>query len=236
MSKIELEKELVRLKDYDSTRNFVGISVELNKNGVCSHSGLVISFEGKLYYFHYYIKVILDDITDKIEDYPDIYFKELEIVSDYEVDTFLGHCEILFARGVTPLYGFVFDSSYYDSNGKFFLQNAKVDITTCVGFCIKVIRGWIYSHEEYLKLSDWDSTSLEKVPKETLEVLENYLTLFASNANISVDELYKTNEVKRIIPSELISSGFYTKLPIEKNSIDLIKLLVEEILLAKKAA
>ncbi|PKB43024.1 hypothetical protein AX016_1204 [Cellulophaga sp. RHA19] len=229
---------LVSVKDCDFENDFVAISCEINEDGFCKHSGLIISFDTDIYYFHFTgIEVKLENITENIESLESIYVKNLDIIVEDDVVSFLGHCEKLKNKGVKPSYGFVFNDSYYDSNTKqSFLLNAKHDITTCVGFCIKVIRGFIFNNEEYLKLKDWNQNSLESVEEWLFDYINKYLKIYADENDLSVEDLYSTNELKRILPSELLSSTYFLELPIAKVSIDSIRPNLESFFISLKVA
>ena len=222
---IDYKSELVSVKEYDFSEDFVAISCEVDKLGLCKHSGLIISYDGSIFYFHFGGKSVeLENLDDQIDNLNSIYLKRLDIISDEEVVVFLGHCQKLKKIGVHPKYGFIFNDSYYDSsNYESHLVNANYDITTCVGFCIKVIRMFIYNNDEYLKLDDWDISSIHEADPWVRDFMNKYLPVYAEIYELSIEDLFAQNELKRITPSELLSSTFFTDLPIEKLSIDNIR-------------
>lgn len=219
----ELKPELLDINTCDLTDDFVAISVEVDENGLCYHSGLVICYEEELYYFHYTaVEVILEKLNISLTEKA-LYLKKLNCIHTLEVESFLGHCEKLIEIGVSPVYGFIFNNSYYDSTTKdSFLVNSQHDITTCVGFCIKVIRGFIYNHDEYLRLSDWDISTLEGTNQRLIDYFNNEINNYATVHDITLAQLISTDELKRITPSELLGSGYFINLPILKASIDAI--------------
>jgi hypothetical protein len=229
---------LVSVKNCDFETDFVAISCEINDEGFCQHSGLIISYDESIYYLHFTGKEVrLEDLSNTAESFESIYIKKLEIIVEDDVVSFLGHCQKLKNKGVNPEYGFVFNDSYYDSTTKqSFLLNAEHDITTCVGFCIKVIRGFIFNNDEYLKLEDWDENSLEAVEHWLFDYVKKYLQIYADKNGVSVEDLYSNNELKRILPSELLSSTYFIELPIPKSEIDTIRPHLEKNLIAKKVA
>ena len=107
------------------------------------------------------------------------------------------------------------------------LINAQHDITTCVGFCIKVIRGFLFNNDEYIRLNDWNINSLVDVEQWLFDYINRYLSIYAVTNNLTVSELYSQNELKRIMPSELLCSAFFEELPIAKLSIDSIRIDLE---------
>lgn len=235
---INIDEDLIKLEDCDFSSDFVSISAEIDENGICVHSGLIICFQEQIYYYHYTGKsVLLNDITSELSKYSSLFIKKMEIIFEDDVVTFLGHCEKLQKVGVKPNYGFVFNDSYYDSNTKdSFLVNAKHDITTCVGFCIKVIRGFLFNNNEYIKIDDWGNIDMTTLNPNLVNYINHYLQKYADDNGIKVQELFDKGELKRITPSELLSSGFFKDLPIRKTSIDSIKPEIEQFLIKQKAA
>ena len=66
--------------------------------------------------------------------------------------------------------------------------------------------------------------------------INHYLKKYADDNGIEVKDLFDKGDLKRITPSELLSSGFFKDLPIRKTSIDSIKPEIEQYLIKKKAA
>lgn len=223
-STINFENEkskILRFSNIDIEEDFVGVTVEIDEQtGVCKHSGLIICYEQEVYYFHYTGRNV--ELKQSI---PELYFKKLDVIDNVLIASFLWHCEKL-AKDVNPIYGFVFDKSYYDSNADYYLINAKFDITTCVGFCIKVLEGFLLT--EYLKTDDWGISSLESLDKIEESLKERYISYMNSIAEkngVSIEEIKCT--YKRILPSELFSSTFFTELPIRKKETDTVLSLLE---------
>jgi hypothetical protein len=235
---LNINKDLTKLEDCDFSKDFVSISSEIDENGVCKHSGLIICFQEQVYYYHYDGKsVLLNEITSELSKHSSLFTKKVEIIFEDDVVTFLGHCQKLQKVGVQPKYGFIFNESYYDPKTKeSFLINAEHDITTCVGFCIKVIRGFLFNNKEYLRIEDWDNIDLSTLNPVLLGYINHYLKKYADDNGIDVKDLYHKGELKRITPSELLASGFFTDLPIKKLSIDSVKPEIENFLINKKVA
>ena len=127
-------KDQVGLISYDNTKDFVAIATEINKQNIAYHAGLIICCEKQLSYFHYTGREVKLEKVNELQGLDNVVIKKIEIVAELEVLTFLGHCERLFQQDVHPIYGFVFNDSYYDPTTKeSYLVNTKHDITTCVG-------------------------------------------------------------------------------------------------------
>ncbi|MFT6443313.1 MAG: hypothetical protein ACJASM_002873 [Salibacteraceae bacterium] len=233
-----ISKELFSVDEIDTSRNFVALGLEVNNLNIGFHSGLIICYEEEVYYFHFTgEEVLMDCLTNDLDSRSNLFFKRLDIVVEMDVVTFYGHCLELQKKGVKPNYGFVFDGSYYDIKTKdYFLVNAKHDITTCVGFCIKVIRGFLIKNPEYIKVEDWSSLDLSTIRQNILDHINYYLEKYAIENHLSVKELYDKKDLKRILPTELLCSGFYIDLPIRKAQIDLIVDLVSDQLKKGRAA
>jgi len=233
----KIKPEIIDINSCDLSEDFVALSADIDENGTCFHSGLVICYDGELNYFHYTGKEVLLDKLNIVTNNYNLYLKKLDIISSLDVVSFLGHCEKLLAKGVLPSYGFVFNNSYYDSTTKdSFLTNAVHDITTCVGFCIKVIRGFLFNNTEYILLSDWNISSLNGLNPDLINYIDFYLKVYATQNNTTVSQLYSHNELKRVTPSELLASGYYLNLPILKESIDHVKPELERHIVSYKVA
>ncbi|WP_461632052.1 hypothetical protein [Labilibaculum euxinus] len=229
--------ELISLKEINFSKDFVSISSLTDKAGTCLHSGFIICVSKQVYYYHYRGDiVVLENITNDLLKYPLLFIKKIDIITELDTISFLGHCEKLQKIGVKPSYGFVFNNSYYDVNKDNFLVNAKHDFTTCVGFCIKVIRGFLYNNDEYLKIDDWSSIDISQIPKDLADYFKHIVSEYSKYKKVEIHDLYDKDELKRITPCELLCSGFFNELPIRKSSIDKAKPQIEEMLVNKKVA
>lgn len=222
-----IESNILSVADVSTDEDFVALTVELDDNLVCKHSGILICHDSELQYFHFDSDVV--ELTKKLPP-EKFYLKVTDLVQEEIVASFLWHCEKL-STEVSPTYGWHFDESYYDSKGDYYLKNGKIDLTTCVGFCIKVLTG--FNEERYLELTDWDSDSLkslDSIQDGFLDRYKNYLRGLSIRQNIDIKELFDKDKMKRILPSEMFVTGFYKDLPIRKENTDLILDLVESYL------
>lgn len=227
MSKIDqtiVASNIFNISAINTDEDFIACTSEVDSSGNCVHSGLLICCDKELKYFHYTGKKV--ELTDNLPD--NLYYKKLEIIDDELILSFLFHCEKL-STEINPTYGFVFDDSYYDSNGDYYLINASQDITTCVGFCIKVLNGFL--DVKYLETSDWDENTLNSLGNLKAKFL-NYLR----NQGIDPDVLQSSGVLKRILPLEMITSSFFDKCPIKKNDTDSVLIFVESHFLQFKVA
>lgn len=214
-----IASNVLKSTEISKEEDFVACTTEIDEKGNCYHSGLLVCFEGELKYFHYTGKKV--ELIDTLP--ANLYLKKIDLIDEELICSFLWHCEKL-STEAKPIYGFFFDESYYDSNGDYYLKNAKIDITTCVGFCIKVLTGFLKT--PYLETADWNITSLDSLGDKKNRFLA-YLHNLSITEGISIDELFNKDKLKRILPSEMFSTSFYTKAPIRKIETDEILSLIE---------
>ena len=149
--------------------DFIACTVEIDERAECSHSGILICYDGEISYFHFTGREVI--LNNDIPDF--LYFKRLDIIDEGLICTFLWHCQKL-AKEAKPTFGYVFDGSYYDTEGEYYLKNGKKDITTCVGFCLKTLDGFL--KDKYLDISDWNLSSLDSLGKGKDRALEEAKT------------------------------------------------------------
>jgi len=215
----KIEEELLRLQDYNSEEEFFGIAVELNGLGRANHSGLILCYENKIFFFHYDGEVKLEDITSSNRD---IYFKKIELFPEYYFPYIRAHFDLLLEK-INPEYGFVFTDSFYDNEGNYVSDIKNLpDFCTCVGFCINIIRSLFLKNVKYIEINDWDSKSLKDIDSWFIERVNKFIAKIPEFDTEKID-LIKNSTYKRIIPIEILISGFFANkknLPIRKNNID----------------
>lgn len=229
INKSFVESDLIILNECDSSEDFVAIGVLVGIDGIGYHSGLVICLEEIFYFFHYTGTEVLMDIVNVFTN--DLFVKKMDIIQSEKVEYFKGFCEILLDE-VQPQYGWVFTDSFYNGDGTYYSDNGLPDITTCVGFCINVIRGSFYNNETYISVNEWDDSTFTEVQNSFM----NHISLqLARLEQIDPERLtlITQNNFKRITPSELTSSAFYNELPISKQNIDKVNPIVVNVLKEK---
>lgn len=223
-SKKHIESNILSIADINTEDDFVALTVELNDDKVCQHSGILICYDSELQYFHFDGKNVL--LTKELPP-QNFYLKVTDVVHEDIIASFLWHCEKL-SNEANPIYGWHFDESYYDSKGDYYLKNANADITTCVGFCIKVLTG--FEEERYLEINDWDDATLntlEDIEAGYLEKYKGYLIHISTKYGIDINELFDKDKMKRILPSEMFCTAFFKDIPIRKVSTDSVLANVE---------
>lgn len=175
------------------------------QNGTAYHSVLIIKYKDQLLQFHYTgnpsLGILLDDNIDS-----NCFHKITDTIDSKLLPSFIVMCKRIL-KNANPKYGYFYSGEYYDINGKHFSSKAIGERMTCSGFCLNVLKGFL--EEDYILYTDWDSSSHQK---------ENYLQEFCSRQGLNIDEIEISH--RRISPLELLSSGYFSNIPINKNQID----------------
>jgi hypothetical protein len=227
-------EDLLKLCDSELHEDFIAICVQVDAQGHAKHNGIVICYDEKLYYFHFNGNVHYEELD--IDNLPnDLYINKIRIFGDGIVLSFMAYCEIL-KDEVSPEYGFVFQDSFYNGDGTYYSESNLPDITTCVGFCINVIRGFLYKNKKYIEIDDWDNSTIDSLPYDfqyLLDSIKIQLEQIANATDQTILQSIKDNNFKRIKPSELTCSAFFEDLPIRKTSIDFVNPTLETTLQLK---
>lgn len=207
----KVEQHIYRsLQEVGSTSDFVALGAITDSTDV-HHAGLVIHYEGKLYAFHYDGQIAYKRLT------ADYFHKITDAIDPNDVPAFIARCEVI-QESRNIKFGHFYSGEAYDNYG---YLDAKSDVgerMTCVGFCLAVLKGFL--GEDYLAFKDWDSTS----DKDS-----TYLDSFCKRHEIDPDSIKSAH--RRIVPVELLTSGFFSSLPINKKDIESKKIEVEAYLL-----
>ena len=224
-----INKELLVAPKDELDENLVAVAVQLNDEGTAFHSGILIGIDGDFWLFHYTgTEVELNETIDPTEP---LYCKRIEFVEDYEVINFKALCEILL-NDVNPRYGLLFDGSFF-KDGTYYTESGLPFITTCVGFCLMTFKSFLIN-TDFLQTDDWDEESAEGFRNDYVDFYELTLRRIEQENPEMAGEIAK-KYVKRITPSEYASAGFYSDLPIRKDSIDAILNDVQDVLKEKAA-
>jgi hypothetical protein len=122
----------------------------------------------------------------------------------------------------------------YWKDGEYFSDRGISEVTTCVGFCISVIAGFIYHEDNYFDLSAWDADSVEEFRLKYTQFFDARLQELAEMHPNEYGDLI-LNHLKRITPSEYTASAFINVLPITKPAIDEILENIKTALSYKRA-
>jgi hypothetical protein len=216
-----LKEKLIRLRDVSTEENFVAIGVTITAiDGIQQggHSAIFLCLEKTLYIFHFFPENVIFQEAQQDAAYNYYYLKKLDYFSDDETELimFKSYCERIKEKSNLK-FGFVFGGSFYDPlTGEYFSDSLTLpELSTCVGFCINVLTGWIFEIEKYLEFDDWETITLEHPGFRNVfeRVRERYPTLN--------EEEYNAKH-KRIHPNELTISSYFSveNMPIRKKMID----------------
>lgn len=215
-------KELVETKSETFELDFVAAAAVI-KDGQAQHAGLVISHDRKGYFLHFNTKeVLLGEL--KLSDIPEMVHKSISVINPSLIPAFLVHCRLI-VGSASPRYGFFYSGSYY-KDGVYFSEKGMPEFMTCVGFCLGVLKGFI-EENEYIAEEDWGAST------EKAEVyFEDFIIQFQKDySHIQVSDLRKT--LRRIKPSEFISTAYLTAVPIRKAQVDKFSPIIEDHLKSK---
>ncbi|TVZ47977.1 hypothetical protein [Olleya sp. Hel_I_94] len=219
----QIDRNLLNIDTDQLKDNFIAIAVQVDSHGIGYHSGLIISVNKEVSLFHYTGKDVMIDAPPKKGDW--VLCKELDIIDEQFSLGFLAHCELI-AENSNPTYGFMFENSYW-KEGVYFSEAEVNEITTCVGFCISTISGYLLEDHLYLKLDEWNIDSTESFRQKYSSFYDRTLDKMKLDHPDKYDH-FVLNYVKRITPSELAASAFIDKTPIDKEQINSILEKVEQ--------
>lgn len=234
MKKTTIEEQLERVLEANKDDNFVSLGVAIaNNDGIQQgvHSALFICLKGDLYIFHFLPEGIYFHHTNELPNIGNYYHKKLEFMSTSPsvIEAFIAHCKSIQAQSNLE-FGFIFDGSYYNPiTHKHFSKSGLPELSTCVGFCINVLSGWIIEKELYLEISDWNSINVEHPSFN-----EYYRTNLSKFPNINQGQ-FKAHH-KRITPNECTASAYFgmSDITIAKAKIDSIIAKFNEVVSKKE--
>ncbi len=219
MTRNKVEKALINSISGNIPNTCVAACVfPRQSDGYPFHAALVVCVNGERSIFHF-------DAADVSEEAFGGYmfmFKEFETIPPFEANAFRVICRSAI-RNSPPRYHYLFDGSHY-SEGTFEANNGSLSYhMTCVGFCLAILKEWF--DEDYIAFTDWTSTNSlwpEDVEEQTRQLREIY-------TNFSDEELQAN--MRRIKPSEFISSAFCNNIPIGKDDTDKISNHIKNIVM-----
>lgn len=215
----EIKTQLIKTESITTKDDFVAIAVTIDEKGIANHSGILISHKGQFFFFHYdKTQVLLNEVD--ISNAKRIFHKELKIIDNKLIPSFINHCRII-KYTAKPKYGYFYGGSFYE-RGSYHSNNILPQLMTCVGFCINVITGFL-EEKKYIEFTDWKPIN-ENGELYFTEFIKKFIQDFP---DADIEELRK--DFRRIKPSEIISSGYFSELPIRKTSTDEVKPILEGI-------
>lgn len=190
----------------ETGQDFVGIGV-LNEGEIATHSALIIKHRAEVYEFHYTGREILLEQLNM-----NFYHKIILVIPSFEIPALLKMAQNVH-KYAKPNYGCFYSGEFYDADGNHF-SNINGQYMTCVGFCLNVLKGFLL--EDYLKYEDWDNTTADGFLGHA-----DYFSFFIQRHGLDPEEF--STSLRRITPLEILTSAFFSDLPIRKTIIDTYK-------------
>jgi len=188
------------LNEEDIKEDFVAIGNLINDLKEPYHAALIIKYNSDLLQCHYTGTEI--EFSDIDLDY---FHKRTNTVHQLEIPAFIAYCNSV-KKNANPIYGYFYSGEYYDNDGKHFSEKVIGERMTCVGFCLNVLKGFL--EKDYLKFTDWDSSTHSS----------DYLIKYAEKHKLDPKSIQESH--RRISPIEILTSGYFNKIPIPKTDID----------------
>lgn len=193
--------EIIRSRiESDRISDFVAIGNLINDH-TSTHSAFVIQHNNILFEFHYTGQEV--EFKDLDKDY---YHKITDTIVSDEVPALIAYCKSIINRA-KPTYGFFYSGEFYDRDGIHHSDSILGETMTCVGFCLNIFKGFL--ENEYINYSDWTEESHNS---------KDYLEKFCQQHGLDPDIIAPNH--RRISPREILTSCFFTELPIRKQTID----------------
>jgi hypothetical protein len=188
--------------------NFVAAVVSLDTSGVPEHAGILVKYEGDVKLLHLGRRMEFRSLKEG-ERYIGRRFVSID---SEEVSSFVVHANEANDYAESPKWGYWYNGSYFE-DGKAMFDEKKPFYTTCVGFCLAMLTGFIKEH--YLEYTDWtaDDTSLP------------YFEKFYNRTRLTYPDLTReefANDYRRIRPDEYLASSFIAPSPIRKTQTDTV--------------
>jgi hypothetical protein len=208
-------KDLVRVNEANLPDNFVAVATQISpRDRVPYHAAIIIRHESKdhLYHFPGFSEPRIETDFDSSSWYVYKIIEAINTDDESEVGSVLQQC-FRICENSQAVYGYIFDGSTYDHEGRYYSKSGLPEIATCVGFCVNTLSSTLIDVDSYLELNDWTNNTMEPTP--TYAAIAERLASGIPNLDRVLYESYK----KRITPLEYISSGFINIYPIRKNRI-----------------
>lgn len=199
-SEQDIKDEFVAIGAYVSN-----LRIPQLQNGTAYHSVLIIKYKNQLLQFHYTGDPTLGILFDSNID-SNCFHKITDIIDVKLIPAFIMMCKRIL-KNANPRYGYFYSGEFYDINGEHFSENPIGERMTCSGFCLNVLKGFL--EDDYIVYKDWDSSSHQ---------VENYLQDYCNTRGLDINEIEISH--RRISPLELLSSGYFSSIPITKAQID----------------
>lgn len=190
------------LTEKDIKEDFVAIGSYVDGEKIASHSVLIIKYKDQVNQFHY---TSIDILFDNV--YNDSCFHKItNTIHPVLIPSLIIMCKRVM-KSANPRYGYFYSGEYYDENGDHFSEKQISETMTCTGFCLNILKGHL--EEDYLLYKEWNTPTYPSA---------KYLERYAKKYNLDIDKISESH--RRISPVELLSSAFFSEIPISKSQVD----------------
>lgn len=204
--------------------NFVAAAVQMGGRNqqIVQHSGIIIKYENEYKVFHFGPQIMFDQVSSNWH-----FVKDLVIIDSRLTGSFYNMC-LKIKDHDNPGYAMLFDGSFYKPNGDFFGETTLPHYTSCVGFCLSVIKGALLG-VDFIQIKDWSVN--DNFGIDYMGYADDWINkIMGEHPHLDREELAKY--IKRITPLEYFTASFSGKVPVEKMFTDANKTEVLKILIA----
>lgn len=204
--------ELTKASDFStSPREFLAIGFQNNGNDN-NHASLLIRVDGSYYEAHFNQNRIQFFRLSQADFgfFPSQYIKkEVESVRESDLPAILSLCRIVSERqdNDNPQFGLFYSGEYYKPDASLSEDLPIGNRMTCVGFCLRILGAFFETG--YISINDWPNY---------FEPDDDNFIRYCRRNNLNPEEAVKY--CKRILPEELLTSGYLNNHPIPKIQID----------------
>jgi hypothetical protein len=213
--------KLTRSLDSDRSENFIALAMRIGfprQRIYGRHVGILVCIRGDMKNFHWDENAIYLEKLELFEEAENVYHKEIKHfpVSNFFLDAMLARFRSILENSEIT-YGIIAQSeAHYNEKGVFEGLAGLPEICSCVGFCIYVIKGFLFKSKKFIEINEWENVEIESHPK----LMEWYNNAKEIYPNLSEEE-YRKNH-RRILPNEFVLAGYAlpAQLPVTKAFID----------------
>jgi hypothetical protein len=219
LSKSKLKSQLKASEPDLLPDKFVAAAVQIGANGKIHHAAIAIGSEyGKHIFGYNSVRIEQADM-----EYSRMYYqKSFENIPPHLAEAFYVHCSAA-AKISAPKYGYFYNGTYFKDGKLINIDECSPYRMTCVGFCLAILQGWHTEDGAFINYEDWnEDNSMSEI--EAIVELKNLKELYNY-----LDENELRSGMRRIKPSEYLSSAFLEELPMQKALIEPIAKSLAEI-------
>lgn len=195
-----------------SNGNFIAAAVLMGGEqlDIVQHAGIIIRYGDEYKVFHFGPPIIFENVTASWH-----FIKDLIVIDSRLTASIYNLCTKIIAQK-PPQYGMLFDGAFWNLNGDFFSQSGMPHYSTCVGFCMSVLKGALYG-VDFIQYTDW--TVEDNFGVDQMGYAEQWIErIMQQNPSLDIEEVVKN--IKRITPIEFFTASFSKAVPVNKEFVD----------------